>query len=184
MSSIGNNAETAFHIAAQNGHVGILELFKDYVRSVDAPRTAKELTALHVAIAAGQVKVVRWLVDNGANVNSNMYFTEKPLVVAAESGDETIVRILLEHGAMVLDSGPYGFRGPALARAAVLEETTILKLLLEHMRGDRIRHEDKREPIVDALHDAVLRRRTAAVGILEEELKLYPKRKTEVHFEE
>lgn len=170
-------AETAFHKAAQSGHVRILELFKDYVQSVDSSTSTDESTALHVATAAGQVKVVRWLVNNGADVNAIDLVGNTPLLIATEYRDETMVRILLEHGAIVVNSQTFLFnhRVQTLACAAVLGETTILQLLLKNMRGDRMSpHEDKREAIANALQIAGRGRRTAAAGILEEELKLYP----------
>ena len=187
----GKNAETTFQIAAQNGHIGILDLFKDYLQSVDNPRTTGELTALHVAVNAGQVEVVRWLVDNGADVNAITLVGDSPLSFATIAGSEAMVRILLGHGAMVLnpqilpsDRGGARDRTVAfedtLVGAIALQETTILELLLENMRGDRWPpHETKREAIEDALIWSRGRQKMAAVAVLEQELKLYPEGKTE-----
>ena len=130
----GSYAETAFHIAAQKGHVKILDLFKDHVKSVDSPRTAEDLTALHVAAAAGQVEVVRWLVENGADVNETTSNGNRPLFLAVSTGHEAIVRILLECEEIVLNPLiSYDRSGDPLIRAAALEKPTILKLLLEKM---------------------------------------------------
>lgn len=171
MPSSGKDAETAFHIAAQNGHVGVLELFEDYVQSVDSPRTTEELTALHVAAATGQVEVVRWLVDNGADVNAITLVGDTPLSFATSAGDVTIVRILLEYEAMALN--PFISHNHSLVRAAVLEETTILELLLESMRGDpRSPPELQHRDMVDALEVARSEQRIASAGILEQELDL------------
>ena len=94
--SVDIHAESAFHVAAQNGHVGVLETFRFYNRSVDSPRTTEGLTALHVAAAAGQAKVVRWLVNEGADVNARTLLDDTPLSFATSAGDETVVRLLLE----------------------------------------------------------------------------------------
>ena len=94
--------KTAFHVAAENGHVRILELFKSYVQSVDSPRTTEELTALHVAAATSHVEVVRWLVDNGADVNAITLVGDTPLSLATNQGNQGMVRTLLEHGATVV----------------------------------------------------------------------------------
>ena len=57
----------------------------------------------------------------------------------------------------------------------MLKDTTILKLLLEHVRGERqsSSRDSKRDTIVDALHITRREQKMAAVAILEQELKLY-----------
>lgn len=89
-----------FHLAAQGGHVKVLELFMQHVPSVDFPRTISEKTALHSAVAGGQEKAIRWLIKNGADVNAMDLVGDTPLNCAANLGDMTAVRVLLEHGAM------------------------------------------------------------------------------------
>ena len=42
------------------------------------------------------LKVVKWLIDNGANVNKSDEYDDTPLIIACESGNKQIVEILLE----------------------------------------------------------------------------------------
>ena len=162
-------AEAAFHVAAQKGHVGILKLFKDHVQSVDSPRTTGGLTALHVAAKTGQVEVVRWLVDNGADVNAITPVDDTPLSFATNVGDEIIVRVLLEHGARVLVTR----MEEVLADATMLGETTILELLLENVRGDQKTFNSiKGSAIYDALRLTRSEQKPVAVALLERELEL------------
>ena len=174
--------ESPFLVAAHNGQVGTLELFKNYVQWVDNPRSRREETALHVAAAAGQAQVVRWLVDNGADVNKTTSGGDTPLLLAVMGEDEVIVRILLEQGATVVNPTlSRRSREDILTCAAVLKDTAILELLLESMRGDpRSPPEMKHRDIVDAsLKDAQRRQRNHIVEKLEQELKLYRERKIE-----
>ena len=179
--SSGTYAKTAFHVAAQNGHVRILELFKDHVQSVDSPRTTKELTALHVAAASSQDEVALWLVGNGADVNAIDLVGNTPLHSATSSGDETIVRRLLERGAMVFShqTSPSA-RADTLTRAIRIENTTILELLLDNIREDRrILYEDKRRAIIEALRCGPRSNYPEPAGkVLVRELQLYPMRET------
>ena len=174
-SRADKHGESAFHVAARNGHVGILELFRDYVQFVDYPRSDDGFTALHIAALAGQTKVVCWLVDNGADVNAFTRSGDTPLSFAISAGEETIVRVLVEHGAIVLMMRIEVI----LAGAAMREEITILESLLGTMREEQFRHELYRKIIVDTLGFVRREQRMAAVAILEQELKIYPERKTE-----
>lgn len=166
---------TPIHIAAQRGHVKVLELFKNHIQSVDDPHSNIGSTPLHIAAAAGQDKAVRWLVENGADVNAIDRWDGTPLDFATESGDETTVDTLLELGAMVVRPSPHGYDRP-LMFALKRSDTSILSLLLKKIRDDReTLFERKRYIIVRALDNARGQQSSAAIELLERELRLYEK---------
>ena len=178
---------TAFLLAAENGHIRILDILKDHVQSVDSPRTVNKQTALHVAAIACEAKVVRWLRDKGADVDKFDLDGGTPLNYATRSGDESVVRILLEHGASVVNLGAESdFRLNSLLDAVRLPNTTILELLLKSMRegqfesvilwGADYSQPMKRAAIVDALREVRKEQMLESAGciLLEQELELYP----------
>ena len=59
------------------------------------------LLPLHLAIAAGDAQLTRWLLDAGADAGAPDRAGEPPLVLAAHIGEPTIAQALLEHGAVV-----------------------------------------------------------------------------------
>ncbi|KAF5895516.1 serine/threonine-protein phosphatase 6 regulatory ankyrin repeat subunit B-like, partial [Clarias magur] len=99
---------TAVHLAARNGHTDILELLKTRV-SLKMTSFKTGLTALHVAAFFGQVDVVREILSHvPATICSeppSRDATRKeqppeeseytPLHIAAQSGHENVVRLLL-----------------------------------------------------------------------------------------
>jgi uncharacterized protein len=64
-----------------------------------ASNNPMQVTPLHSAVAAGQMAVVRMLVESGANVNAVQQQGFTALHGAANLGDELIVRYLLQNGA-------------------------------------------------------------------------------------
>ncbi len=58
-----------------------------------------QASALHRASAAGQVETVKFLIENGANVNIKNEASQLPIHYAAENGHAEIVKILLGNGA-------------------------------------------------------------------------------------
>ena len=68
-----------FHIAAESGHVKILELFSQDVPFLDWPRNRLGQTALHRAAIGGHESAIRWLVANGADINAKDLDGKTPL---------------------------------------------------------------------------------------------------------
>ena len=95
------NGGTSFHLAAKGGHVKVLGLLRKYIDSVDDPRTIRLQTALHFASFGGHDKAIRWLVENGADVNATDCLKRNSLDYAVNSGSETAIHFLQERGAMV-----------------------------------------------------------------------------------
>ncbi|KAJ7695371.1 ankyrin repeat-containing domain protein [Mycena rosella] len=72
--------------------------------------------------------MVRFLIDSGADVNSQDKELETALEVAAAEGSKSMVKLLLEKGARIHG----GFHGGALHAAAAAGQESIVRLLLLH----------------------------------------------------
>lgn len=68
--------------------------------SLDHPRDNEEMTPLHSAILAGNVDCIDTMVDLGADIEAPGNFGNRPLHIAAQSGQSTeVIRRLLDQGA-------------------------------------------------------------------------------------
>ena len=81
------------------------------------------ITPLCAAVSGGQVDVVTFLLDNGAEPMDDAH--DGPLDRAVKAGSELIIRILFDHGVEI----SYGH---ALWTAVELDAQAIVKLLLDH----------------------------------------------------
>ena len=100
---MSGNHISPFHLAAKRGHVKVLELFKKWVSSVDFKCLISGGTALHLAVAGGHDKTIRWLVENGADINEKNSEDGTPLYHAVTLDLKATVRLLLELGATVVE---------------------------------------------------------------------------------
>jgi ankyrin repeat protein len=64
---------------------------------------------LHYACTRGQLEVAQFLVINGANVNSTSLNGSTPLMMAVQSGNEQLVKFLLDSGADLQIRNTQGF---------------------------------------------------------------------------
>ena len=87
-------------------------------------------TALNFAVQDRNVLMVRWLLKNEANVESNNCFGLTPLLAAAQLGDLDIVRILLDSGANIESLN--GQNHTALILACISGKERAMQLLLEN----------------------------------------------------
>lgn len=54
---------------------------------------------MHLAVICGHVKVVKMLIDSGANIEATGWNELTPLHYAAKEGHNEVVKMLLQHGA-------------------------------------------------------------------------------------
>ncbi|USP74081.1 Arp, Ankyrin repeat protein [Curvularia clavata] len=84
---------------------------------------------LFLAAKNGQRKLVKLLVDNGADVNAQSGPYGNALPAASEGGHEQVVKMLLDAGADVNAQG--GFYGNALSAASGIGHEQVAKILLD-----------------------------------------------------
>jgi ankyrin repeat protein len=95
---------TALHLAAFFGHPRAVQVLIDHGSDV-LSRTTNALNnqPLHAAVAGrdveGRLACARTLLAHGALVNKQQSGGFTPLMSAAQSGDQTLVILLLDHGA-------------------------------------------------------------------------------------
>ncbi|MGE0207196.1 MAG: ankyrin repeat domain-containing protein [Candidatus Babeliales bacterium] len=87
-------------------------------------------TVLMEASNAGETKLVKLLIEHGAQVNLVDKYGNTALMRAADTGHLEIVQYLLEHGAEIDHVDEYG--NSALRKAARNGHTQVVKLLLDH----------------------------------------------------
>ncbi|MED6239863.1 Ankyrin-1 [Ataeniobius toweri] len=89
-------------------------------------------TPLHVACHYGNIKMVKFLLQQQANVNSKTRLGYTPLHQAAQQGHTDIVTLLLKHGAQPNEITTHGMSALAIAkRLGYISVIDVLKLVTE-----------------------------------------------------
>lgn len=94
------NHLTALHIAAREGHVGIIQDLLAEGANVRAKDELEELP-LHLAASRGHTESVRILLDYRAPINAVDCYKHSALHLAATKGHDLTTRLLLDRGALV-----------------------------------------------------------------------------------
>ena len=135
VDAVGGKDRTALMWAAANGHTEVVK----YLHSKGADINAKDgdnQTALMLATRRSYVPTVEFLLENGAEVNVQSFKQQiSALMIAAAVGSETIVQMLLDHGA---DKSLVGLGGwTALDRARQFEHPAVVVLLEDPSEAER-----------------------------------------------
>jgi len=106
------DGRTALHQAAANGNFNMLALLIQHGAMVNAENSVGE-TPLHLAARFGKLEGLKLLIVHGAKVDLKTKHTKAtPLLIAAESGQETIIRELLYAGAKKTERDVFGKTAP------------------------------------------------------------------------
>ncbi|CAH6789082.1 Ank2 [Phodopus roborovskii] len=119
------NGLNALHLAAKEGHVGLVQELLGRGSSVDSA-TKNGFTPLYMAAQENHIDVVKYLLENGANQSTATEDGFTPLAVALQQGHNQAVAILLENDT----KGKV--RLPALHIAARKDDTKSAALLLQN----------------------------------------------------
>ncbi|KAF4954325.1 hypothetical protein FGADI_5348 [Fusarium gaditjirri] len=91
------------------------EQFKSALINYHNPDSPANRTPLQVAASVGNAEIVKFLIDQGADVNAVDQRNNTPLLIAAGNNHVHVVRELLRHDAFVETSNMYGVTAMALA---------------------------------------------------------------------
>ena len=97
---------TPLHLAAQEGHLDIVELFLSMAGlavSVNA-QASNGRTPLHNAVLKGKTHVAEFLIKQGASVVVTDCKKWSPLHVACQHGYYEIVKLIVDRGACINDT--------------------------------------------------------------------------------
>lgn len=117
-----------FYWACQNGNIYVVQRLVKARVDVNARRRDGNITALGIAASKAHLEVVRYLLEQGAEVDVQDEDYGTPLYIAAEEGSLPIVQQLLEHQANVNLTG--GLHRRPLNTAAYYGHLEVVQLLL------------------------------------------------------
>lgn len=113
------DGRTALHQAAANGNARLIEILLSHGALVDSPNLNGE-TPLHFAARFGRVSSLKLLISHGARIDPKSKHTRStPLLIAAENGQESIIRELLYSGAKKSEKDIFGKTAPQRYREYV-----------------------------------------------------------------
>ncbi|XP_074641301.1 uncharacterized protein LOC141899048 [Tubulanus polymorphus] len=156
-SATDENADgmTAIHLAAKYGHVSIMDVLKSHIAlKITSKKTG--LTALHVAAHYGQIDFVREmaiyipvtikgeqpLVDSTVK-DLTAEYALTPLHLAAQSGHESVARLLLNSPGVMVDSTT-AIQGAIPLHLAAQNGHTVVASLLLSKSTNQLHVKDKR----------------------------------------
>jgi ankyrin repeat protein len=122
-------------------------------------------TPLHLASGKGHTEIVEFLLNHGADIESEIRVGETPLMLAAwyaKDGKYETIKALLEHGAMVDHKGLLG--QTALHHATIYSGEKAINLLISYGADVNARGEYQITP----LHKAAMHNKIEAAKVLVE----------------
>ncbi len=131
-------------------------------------------TPLHLASGKGHIEIVEFLLNHGADIESEIFDGETPLMLAARyaiHGKYETIKTLLEHGAKVNHKDEDG--GTALHMAAMHSGKEVMNLLISYGADVNARDEDQTTPLHQA---AMLNNIEAAKALVEHGADIFAKR--------
>jgi ankyrin repeat protein len=141
----GSASLKVFHNAIKNGKI---DLVKKLVSSNPNLIIYKEVklgeTALHIAIAANQTEIAKFLLENNAKISSSNFFRRTPLHYAAIQGNLNLVKTLIDANANLFVTDLRG--NTPLHDAATSGDLETYQYLIRAGAADSTKNEAGRSP--------------------------------------
>ncbi|XP_041479668.1 E3 ubiquitin-protein ligase MIB2-like isoform X1 [Lytechinus variegatus] len=145
----GNSIESQLYNAAKTGdHDRVLEILSSSPENVNGKVNDK--SALHKASARGHLKVVKALIEAGADIEITTDDGHTPLHYAVDGDEPAVVKYLIEKGADI-DRGSTRQRR-AIHRAAYGNFVDCARILINHGCDVNVQDREKDTP----LHEAII----------------------------
>jgi ankyrin repeat protein len=122
-----------------------MKLLLSYGADINATAKSGNTALLITCSGYGQYNVVKWLIDNGANVTAKVWGNETALMRAAQFSDTMTINLLLNKG---LDINANAWGTTPLMAAVRSGNWTGVFCLLNHGADVNIRDEDNNPPVI------------------------------------
>ncbi|GFS44601.1 ankyrin-3 [Nephila pilipes] len=105
----GGSGLSAIELALQRNHFEVVKIMLQNLGENITDRKRKASILLHEAALRGSLEIIKYLVDNGADVNTKNHAGAKPVHIAAAKGYKDIVEYFLSSDIKVDDLGLNGW---------------------------------------------------------------------------
>jgi len=173
LSFFGGCLEKPIHHAAYEGDLKKVKKIIDRDPNQINVQDAQDFTPLHLASGKGHIEIVEFLLNHGADTESEIFNGDTPLLVAARyaiNGKYETIKTLLEHGAKVNHKDKHG--RTALHDAAMYSGKEIINLLVSYRADVNARDEHQSTPLHQA---AMLSNIEAAKALVEHGANIFAK---------
>ena len=141
-----HTAEEEWKNAVRNSHLhSVQRILRNGSVDVDRECFGSGCTALHIASAGGDLRIMRVLLEHGANVNHQKRHGCTALQTCVYLKRVAGARLLLEHGTDPHSQTKFGW--VALHCASSCNDTDFIRLLIEHGAPPDSRDHDGRTPL-------------------------------------
>ncbi|XP_035508644.1 CARD- and ANK-containing Inflammasome Adaptor Protein [Morone saxatilis] len=158
INSVNSSSETLLHVAAEYGHLSIIELLVRKGARLDL-QDNKGHTALHRAASRGHTKIVRALIQAGAPIYTLDLQGKTPVHLSAENDHLNSVKVLVKEEAKQSESHT---KDMFLHMAAMEDDWRLAEMLLQGGAATDARNQHKKT----ALFYAVSRNNEKTVTVL------------------
>lgn len=117
------------HVAAMHGHIKIVKILFGCGAMIEEEDTTFRWRSLHFAVRSGQSAMVKFLIENGAQIDARACDGVQPIHIASVSGSIEAFDALIEAGAAIDCSDRDGCQ-PLHYAATVLKRSHIIRYLL------------------------------------------------------
>ena len=130
ISSDPHRGTTALYMAAQHGHLDVVDLLLRHGARIDAYKHATRATPLHAAATQGHREVAAMLLQKGGDIGAKTSEGLTAMGCAVVQGHVEVVKLLLRYGSAVNDPQGTGGDWTLLELASRCRHTSILSLLV------------------------------------------------------